>query len=355
MRRPFVAFHFGLVQDVAVLRPVAQLAASLPEIDLHLLVASKFAEHDDEGRWMAQIQRLGSELGVTPFIYQSVFDCLQLLGECRGMIIAGSESDARAHTQAHELFRSAPGRFRTVTLQHGFECVGFLHNARHDATAGRGVRFAADIAVAWFDRKLLHAVTPLERSKLYVAGPQVLINPPCRSKRIPQDLPALICENLHSVRFKNGRLRGDFLSAFTSFAGRLEMAGQSAALRAHPAGRFTQRAEVSVPPNVTLSQKPLYDTDLAEFAYAISAPSTILFDFAIAGIPVATWVDSDGEIDASNFRGLAQVATVDDWWRFNLAARWSPELFIEQQDKFIATLGIPSDVKGRYEQLLALN
>lgn len=355
MKRPFVAFHFGLVQDVAVLRPLALLARLHATTDVHLLVSHKFAEKDDEGRWLAEIDRLGAELGVTPFVYESVMDCLKVLGSGSGMLIAGSESDARAHQDAHELFKAVPGRIRTVTLQHGFECVGFLHNARHDATAGRAVRFAADIAVAWFDRQRMNAVAAGERSKIYVAGPQTMIDPPRRTEGRTTDLPGLICENLHSVRFKDGEARQDFLSAFSGFAGRAEMVGQSIALRAHPAGRFTQRKGIHVPPNVTFSEAPLYDTDLREFAYAISAPSTILFDFALAGVPVATWIDPQGAIDASNFAGFAQVASVDDWWRFNFAARWDPATFIEKQDTFIAGLGIPADVRARYEQLLALN
>lgn len=355
MNRPFVAFHFALVQDVAVLRPITRLAASLASVDVHFLVSHTFADKDDGGHWMAEIDRLASELGVAPFVYQSPFDCLRQLGRGRGMIIAGSESDARAHREAHELFKAVPGRFRTVTLQHGFECVGFLHNARHDATAGRSVQFAADIAVAWFDRPKLSSVAPAERSKIYVAGPQVMIEPPARAQRDSKDLTGLVCENLHSVRFKDGRVRDDFLSSFTSFATRLAMLDQAVALRAHPAGRFTQRNDVAMPPNVSLSQIPLYDMDLSQFAYAISAPSTILFDFALAGVPVATWVDPDGGMDASNFAGFAPVATVDDWWRFNFAARWNPEQFVETQDEFIAGLGIPGDVRSRYEQLLTLH
>ena len=355
MNRPIVALHFALVQDVAVLRPLAQLAASMPSVDVHLLVSDTFSEKDDGGRWMAEIDRLGSELGVAPFVYGSTFDCLRQLGPRQGLIIAGSESDARAHREAHELFRSLPGRFRTVTLQHGFECVGFLHNARHDATAGRAVRFAADIAVTWFDRDRMNSVSPTERSKLFVAGPQMLIDPPRRNRKDSIGLPGLICENLHSVRFKDGRVRQDFLDIFTSFASRMATLDQKVVLRAHPAGRFTQRHDVPLPANVSLSQAPLYDTDLSDFAYAISAPSTILFDFALAGVPVAAWVDPEGGIDSSNFSGLAQVATINDWWRFNFAARWEPDAFIKRQDEFIAGLGIPADVRGRYERLLSLH
>jgi hypothetical protein len=352
--RPFVAFHFGLVQDVAVLRPLVKLAAASCSVDLHLLVASKFAELDNEGRWMAELDRLGAEAGVNPFVYESAFDCLSRCGAGRGLIIAGSESDAKAHLQAHELFRALPGRYRTVTLQHGLECVGFLHNARHDASAGRSVRFAADIAVSWFDLSRALSVSAIERSKIFVAGPPSMIDPVTRVGTAQSGLPPLICENLHSVRFVNGRMREAFIETFLEFASRLRMIGERLVLRPHPAGRFTDRKGVVLPDNVEVSREPLYDMDLSAFSYVISAPSTILFDFALVGVPAATWIDAEGQVDARNFTGLPQVNTVDDWWRFHLAARWQRQSLVNAQKDFVRRQEIPGNVRERYEQLLAL-
>lgn len=354
MTRAFVALHFGLVQDVAVLRPVARLAAAMPSIDLRFLVSHNFASRDAGGRWMAQLDRLAGEVGVTPLVYETAFDVLQFLGSGHGMIIAGSESDVAAHADAHQLFKAMPGRIRTVTLQHGLECVGFLHNARHDATAGRNVRFAADIAVTWFDFDRMDSVSAAERSKLYFAGPSMLLDPVSRTKKIKSDAPGMICENLHSVRFVNGRMREDFLRTFNDFADQLAQVDQSLVLRAHPAGRFTERNQISLPPNVTVSLEPIYELELRDFAYVISAPSTILLDFVFAGVPAATWVDHDGAVDASNFSGLSSVATAEDWWRFNWAARWESGALVEQQDRYRDSLGMPDDVRIRYQSLLAL-
>jgi hypothetical protein len=352
--RPFIAFHFGLVQDVAILRPVVRLAAQRSTADCILLVSEKFAGRDVDDRWRFEIDRLGAEIGVTPFVYAAPSDFLIHVGARRGMIIAGSESDVAAHADAHDLFRSMPGRIRTVTLQHGLECVGFLHNARHDATAGRNVRFAADIAVSWFALDRLPSVTPAERSKLFLAGPSTMIEQGARQKDAKAGLPGMICENLHSVRFVNGRMRQGFLDAFTDFAERLDMIGQSLVLRAHPAGRFTERSGLALPRNVTVSQEPLYDLDLSDFAYVISAPSTILFDFVLAGIPAAVWVDPDKVVDASSFDGLSEVASVDDWWRFHWAAQWERENIVERQDRYRDRLGLPKNIRKRYESLLAL-
>jgi hypothetical protein len=354
MNRPFIAFHFGLVQDVAVLRPLVRLAAEMPSHDVHLLVADTFAGLDPDGRWMAEISRVASTLGIEPLVYASSFDVLRHLGSGSGIIVAGSESNVRAHAKAHELFQSMPGRIRTITLQHGFECVGFLHNKRHDATAGRDVKFAADIVVGWFDRDQLHAVSASERSKVFVAGPPSLVDKPARAKAKTGIPRGLICENLHSVRFVNGRLRESFIEAFLSFAGRLAMIGEGITLRPHPAGQFTKRTGLALPDNVEVSEAPIYALDLASFSYVISAPSTILFDFAVAGVPAATWVDPDGMVDSSNYEGLAQVASVDDWWRFHWAARWSREALLDKQQAYLAGLKMPKDIRGRYRQLLAV-
>lgn len=348
----FLAFHFGLVQDVAVLRPLVRLAQGLNSHSLHLLVAPSFMQHDIDEFWQGEIERLAAESGAQQLFYESPFDCLRHLGAGSGMIIAGSESDARAHQAAHQLFQSVPGRFRTVTLQHGLECVGFLHNRRHDATAGRDVRFAADIVVAWFPVSKLASVTPAERGKIYVAGPTSLIDPSERRPAARASKPGLICENLHSVRFVKGEMRESFLETLEAFASRLDQIGERLTLRPHPAGRFTDRKQISLPPNVDVSREPLYDLKLDQWSYCISAPSTILFDFALAGIPAATWVDPDGEIDARHFDGLSEVSTVEDWWRFHMAVRFAPERIVADQERFVSQYDLPHDVADRYRALL---
>ncbi len=354
-RRPYIGFHFALIQDFAVLRPLVQLAASLGHADIHLIVSHRFGPRDVDDRWGSEMRRLGAEIGVEPLVYTNPFEVLQHVGPSPGMLIAGSESALSAHTESHELFRSMAGRVRTVTLQHGLECVGFLHNERHDQTAGRSIAFAADIAVTWFEMARMRSVTASQRSKMYVAGPTIMIpHAPPPAGLDADSLPGLVCENLHSVRFSTGRLREGFLDAFGTLADRLAMVGQDLVLRPHPAGRFTERNTVRVPANVTMRTEPLYDLDLPRHAFAISAPSTILFDFIIAHVPVAVWADPDGAVDISNFEGLPVVATADDWWRFNIAARWERATLLAGQQRFVDGLGIPDDVRGRYEALLAL-
>ena len=355
MTRPFIAFHVALVQDVAVLRPLIRLAASLATADVRLIVSHRFVTRDVDDRWGGALARLGAELGATPFVYATPSEVLRHIGPGPGMVIAGSESTLAEHAEAHALFRALPGRVRTVTLQHGLECVGFLHNALHDRAAGGAVAFAADIAVAWFEKARMQSVAASQRAKIYVAGPTTMIPPPLRpAENDAGTLPGLVCENLHSVRFSNDRLREDFLDAFAALADRLAMIGQGLVLRPHPAGRFTERNTVRVAANVTMQTAPLYDLDLPRHAFAISAPSTILFDFILAHVPVAVWTDPDRTVDISNFAGLPVVATADDWWRFAIAACWERETLRAAQRRYLDGLGIPDDVRGRYAALLAL-
>lgn len=348
-----VIFHFALVQDVAVLRPLVQLAQKHGRSPIALVVSESFKALDEDGLWLSELEALAAEVGVPVQFYADAFDFLQIAGSGRVLVIAGSESSAKAHAVTHELFRSLPGRIITVTLQHGYECVGFLHNRSHDDRVGKLVDFAADLVVSWAPWRDSPAVPPDAGNRLFVAGPTMFIDhvdpDPPRS-----DAVGLVCENLHSVRFPTGEVRSQFLDTFGDFAARLASVGQSLALRPHPAGRYTRRKNVQLPSNVEVYSEPIYKLDLSRFAYMISAPSTILLDFVKAGVPVAVWTDDSGEIDASHYPGLPRVCNIEDWWRFHLAATSRREELVEAQSAFLDGLHFPGDVRERYLELLSL-
>ena len=73
----------------------------------------------------------------------------QLLNQSGGFLISASESNLRGHRETHELFKLAPSKIATITLQHGFECVGFLMNKNHQKSYGTSVGFAADYICGW--------------------------------------------------------------------------------------------------------------------------------------------------------------------------------------------------------------
>ena len=356
MTRRTLVFHTHLVQDVTTLRPLIRLAQRLVEHDVVVLCAAEFAKHDSTGLWREELAALCAETGATLHTYDTPYDAVRLLAGRHGMIVAGSESHLPNHAVTHALFRVMPPGFLRVTLQHGFECMGLLHNAAHDETAGGAVRFAADIVVTWFHESRLTTTSGAERPKLYLAGPPTLLEPPPANAADAHDpYRGMVCENLHSVRFvKGGAARQSFIAYFNAFADRFRHVGSPIHLRPHPAGAFTQRQGLPVPEGVVLDTGPFYRIALGEFGFCISAPSTVLFDFVLAGVPVAVWGDADGRIDTSNFSGLAEVVTVEDWWRFVARAAADPQPLLDRQAAFLAGLGMPPDIEDRYARLLSL-
>ncbi|MFT3988314.1 hypothetical protein [Aestuariivirga sp.] len=292
------------------------------------------------------------------------------------------KSNADAHAAAHDIFAAAPSGFLCVTLQHGFECVGFLHNAAHDRAHGRHAVFNADVICGWFGNDILRSVGPWESSKLIITGPPLLLPQPDSGEvddtfslpRVIEGLtgetrvtgeqphrrtapskhmrPCLICENLHSVRLGSAILKSGFLAQFTDFAEEARGLGLEVWLRPHPAGRYTDIKGVALPEGVKKSSKPIYRENLGRFRFAVSAPSSILFDFIVAGIPAAVWQDEDGGIDIRNYPGLPVIHKGEDWRAFAETAETKRDELLAGQRAFLEGLAIPDDVEGCYVSLL---
>ena len=347
-----IIFHIVLPQDVAVLRPLILLAHSLPGRRVELLVSRHLAglPFGDE------VDKISSELGLPKTYCESGADAARQLEGRSGMVIVGHESSVPPHHWTHGFFKALPGSFRKVTLQHGFECVGFLHNAAHEAAYGN-VGFAADVVVGWFAPECLANFPRGEHRKLFVAGPPNMIAPrpepaPIRAN---ERRSGMVCENLHSVRFTGPGVHENFLAQFSAFADRVNAAGGHFDFRPHPAGRFTDRAGLKLPPGVERNSRPLYEQDLSAFGFAISPPSSILFDFVVAKVPTAIWIDAEGRMDHANFAGLETVSSADEWWSFAERSVSERDAILANQERFLEKLGIPADVAGRYADLLSGN
>lgn len=347
-----IIFHFVLPQDVAVLRPLIYVAKSLPGKHLELLV-SKHLQGLGAG---AEIDKIRTELNLPITFCDSGEDAARQLEGKSGLLIVGHESSVKPyHAWTHDLFTSLGDSFLKVTLQHGFECVGFLHNAAHQAAHGLDIRFAADVVVGWFAESRLTSMHPAERAKLFVAGPPIMIEPRPLGKGGAATQPAkgMVCENLHSVRFTAPAVHQNFLAEFSAFAERAAEAGLRIDFRPHPAGQFTDRMGFRLPSGVVRNGAPLYEQDLSAFDFAISPPSSILFDFVVAKVPAAVWADAEGRMDHANFAGLETVSTAEEWWSFALRARQERDTILENQERFLAGLQIPADVAGRYAELMS--
>jgi glycosyltransferase involved in cell wall biosynthesis len=357
MKSGHVIFVVNLLQDINILRPLVHLAAHGLKRRTMFLVTDAFCKRDKSGLWQQELREIAEETACKVVFFDHAQDALTELYGKSGVIVAASESHLSAHTPVHDLFRATPSSFVRVTLQHGFECVGFLQSRDQNLAHGRNITFAADVICGWASPERLTSVVPSQRHKLYVAGPTAALQQrPAQGTAIGGAEMGLVCENMHSPRLNvAGDFKTDFLEIFGRFCGALAAAGRKVALRPHPGGQYILKNKVELAENVVLSNAPIYKTDLSRFPYGISAPSSILIDMVLAGIPTAVWQDEGSVIDLGNYSGLTRISTVEEWLGFDRAARENPGQFLEKQDAFLKAqqlLVAPGEVYTRYASLL---
>lgn len=339
MSLPEAVFVLNLLQDVNILRPLVFLARQVG-LKPRLLVTRAFTSRDRGGIWGPELEAIAAEAGTPVEHFGTAADASALLTG-GGILFAGSESNLDAHAITHDVMRVAPPSYVTVTLQHGFECVGFLQSRDHIRAHGEEVTFAADVVCGWCAPERLAALAPSQRPKLLVTGPTALLQTPPRTDKSGR---GLVCENLHSVRFSSaGDFKADFVSVFRDFCAAQAADGRSVTLRPHPGGQYVLRNNVALPENVTINNNPIYKVDLTRYSYGISAPSSILIDMVLAGIPTAVWSDAGGAMDAGSYTGLAHVSTLEDWIAFARDAEADPAPFLERQQAFLERWRFQSD------------
>lgn len=357
MSERHAVFLLNHLQDVNIVRPLVFMAARDLGLRTAFLVSHRFVGRDESSLWRKELKEIGDATATSIHIFEHELHALQLLQDKTGVLVAASESDVSAHTPVHNVLLSAPGSFVRITLQHGFECLGFLHNRAHDLAFGEDVTFAADVVCGWSDAARLRSLAPSQRSKLYVSGPPAVLQMRRHATESPPRGIGLVCENLHSIRLNmTGGVKADFIGLFNSFCSALAREGRIVALRPHPGGQYLMKSGVALPRNAILNNHPMYKVDLARYAYGVSAPSSVLIDMVLAGIPAAVWRDEAGEIDTRNYEGLTEIHTLAEWLDFSREAVSHPNRFIEHQKRFLDGLGIPTDpaeVYGRFARLFA--
>ncbi|XWN29382.1 MAG: hypothetical protein ROR55_18010 [Devosia sp.] len=340
-----------LIQDIAVLAPLVRHARRCGYDDVRILAAQRLMA-TDAGK--ARLRALSGDRPVVPFA--NTAEALMALNHLSGLVVFASESRSEHHRPCAHLAAALPSRFVSATLQHGYECLGFLHNRAHDA-ARADAGSNADILCAWFGLDRCVSVPPSDTAKVMTTGATLfldaapaawlsgILDGTAAAKR-GCDGPLLVCENLQSVRLA-GAPREAFLAALEAFA-----AVRPVTMRPHPAGAYA-KGEVEPPKGVTLDARPLEEAALERYGAAISPPSTILFDLMMRNVPVAVWRDADGLVDFANYRGLPTVTTAEDWAAFAEAAG-APDALAAQQN-FVRGLGFPADARARFQALLAFS
>ena len=144
------------------------------------------------------------------------------------------------------------------------------------------------------------------------------------------------------------------MDIFFAFCAELQKRDEGVTLRPHPGGQYVLKNKVELPANVQLNNRPIYETDLSRYAFGISAPSTIVFDMVLAGLPVAVWRDPAGIMDAGNYEGLTTISTLGDWLAFERDVRLRPEMIVDRQNAFLARLSMPMDPHEIYRRFARL-
>ena len=345
-------FILNLLQDVNIIRGLVYLALRETEANIRFLVTASFVKRDSQQIWQRELAAMASETGADLHLVAEPAGAYALLQGRSGVIVAASESNLRAHWETHEIFRIAPPGFLKITLQHGFECIGFLQSREHVIGHGRNISFGADVVCGWFEAPALTSMVASERRKLYVTGPPTLLQQPGNHPDHPPQEGGIICENMHSVRLKaTGDHKASFMETFFAFCERL---GQPVTLRPHPGGQYVIKNKVALPENVQLNNLPIFHVNMAGYAYGISAPSTIVFDMVLAGIPVGVWRDPGGVMDAGNYAGLTEISSLQDWLAFERDVRLRPEMLLDRQQRFLDRLPLPGGPEEVYRRFARL-
>jgi hypothetical protein len=351
-----VVFILNLLQDVNIVRGLVYLTARETEAAIVLLVTAGFMKRDRQKIWQREVAHLAADTGAAMYVYGDASEARAAIDGSGGIIFAAAESNLPAHSEVSQLFEVAPPSFLRVTLQHGLECVGFVQSREHVISHGRNISFGADVICGWFEAPALTSLTASQRAKLYVSGPPTLLQQRRRDQEALIQPTGLVCENLHSVRLRaSGDHKTSFMNIFFDFCTKMAERGECVTLRPHPGGQYVVKNNVALPANVQLNNKPVYDVDLASYRFGISAPSTIVFDMVLAGIPVAIWRDPAGIMDATNYAGLTEISTLDDWLAFERDVRLRPEMILDRQDAFLRRLSMPTDpheIYRRFDHLI---
>ncbi|WP_443751186.1 hypothetical protein [Asticcacaulis solisilvae] len=355
MRRHHIVFLVNLLQDVNMVRPLAMLAGRELDADVEFLLSYGFLRRDKSRIWQAEIAQICGQIDATVSIYSQACEAARHLAGKSGVLIAASESSLSNHAETHDVFRAAPEGFLKVTLQHGFECVGFLQNREHDKAHGTSVTFAADVVCGWFEQRMMRSMVASERAKLYVSGPPAVLQGSTGVRKPGSG--GLVCENLHSVRLSSsGDFKASFMDIFDQFCARKAERGEKVILRPHPGGQYVIKNKIALPANVELNNRPIYKVKLNQYDFGISAPSSILIDMILAEIPTGVWRDEDGVMDTGNYTGLTEISSLPDWLAFTEQALANPKPFLARQRSFLDRAGMPTDkkdVRRRFLRLLA--
>ncbi len=319
-----VFFIANLLQDVAIFKNIVYLIDDELDCNIFICILPGFRQRDSDKTFDDQLKFLSANTKVQLVDItsdQNYFASLINLSPTGGLVISCSESKILdvSHSYASTLLSIAPKfGFTTITIQHGHECLGFLHNQQHSKRYGQFIGSRADYVFAWDDVGIMDNLASTSSLKIYSLGnPTRLLKTSKRNipiygelERVPLGT-GLICENLHSIRFTSER-RVEYLDDLFEFANYLGRNGMNLAIRPHPAGQYLIKNNITIPSNC------FYDVASTEisvrrgYKFLISPPSTVIYDYDCMSVPCAIYQGNDETLDISNYKKFKKIQDLKD-------------------------------------------
>ena len=156
----------NLLQDVNILRPLIILSSKIKNSNPTIIISKAFIARDTTKIWQNEVSEIALNTRSIVLQVEDEIDALTLFEDNGGIVFAASESNLSPHKFTHNIFRMISDDYLTVTLQHGFECVGFSQSYQHNISYGTNVYWGADIVCSWTDIENLTSLSAHQSQKV---------------------------------------------------------------------------------------------------------------------------------------------------------------------------------------------
>ena len=333
--KPKSFFILNLLQDFINLRPLIYLVRDDLNIGCYLLVTNSFIKRDKDKTYINELKELALDTSCSILYLNSESSYESIFSNCsKGFLVSASESTLYAHYESSDIMTYSPPHIVNITIQHGFECVGFLHNYNHSSTHGNLIGFTSDIICGWIDKSYQRNLLPSSHSKYIATGPSTAITSTSKRSILPKfnsinikHKIGLFCENIHSARFSSDNsISSDFYNTFYKLSLLLKGLNQKLALRPHPAGKFKKSIQSihDLPDNIIIESKPTHLINWNRYSYGVSAPSSVLFDMYFNNIPICIWRDKFDFVDSSLLSCFPSSSIAEEIFSFSQSNYLTP-------------------------------
>tara|TARA_S200000501_G_C20829450_1_gene746513 strand:- start:458 stop:1564 length:1107 start_codon:yes stop_codon:yes gene_type:complete len=359
-----IFFLLNLLQDFYIIRKLIYLFNDDTKYNIELLITKGFLKRDKDLNLSNEIDQIKKDINIKTYTIDSKIKLFNKFNNVKkGILISSSESTLEAHNETSSIMRICRSNITSITLQHGFECVGFLHNQNHSFHHGSYIGFNADIVCGWLEKRYQRDLINSSKSRYCELGHPAFIDKTSKrnlninfKKNNNKEKPGLFCENIHSARFLNSNSAQDqFLKDFLSLANLLDEEGKKIVIRPHPAGRFKNsitKKPIKLPKNVRIESSPSHKVDWSSFSYGISAPSSVIFDMYLSGVPVCLWSDVNQNVDISLLNSFPIATSVDELFSFCLYHDNVPKNIQNDQIKSMIDIINKGNIGEKYVALI---